>query len=424
MNNSNITEGPKSLENSPTKSIHRMNRTRMAPPPPPAHLSEFLSYVNGTSNKSKEADDKEDTDKVDGHGLSKVENELKKKLKLNKRRSNLSTATSNITSSNSSMNWSIGSEMTASTLDLEFILSKRDIKESLQQFKELEDVSKELSDGLKHVSDLFGKFAQVTENISRSKGSGRFCESLGAFSNYQYLISNQHRYLSEVLKTQFGDEINSIKTEFTQQHTERTKVFENEYKELVKELKVSEKLESKLRRSKTRNLIVYKNNLNDLSNKLNQIDHVHHDYYVDSFELLERTHGRILNQEKNVFNQESLIFEKLADKTKPGNGLDGLLIYEDSIPDEDETFMDETINGTDVDPSDTANLLGNQNIENLVISEISEDTSEIPETASAKEDAENSGIIDIDEMETNSKNLNDVEQLSQDVTDLAGTSQP
>ncbi|TID23255.1 hypothetical protein CANINC_003187 [Pichia inconspicua] len=400
----------------------------MAPPPPPAHLSEFLSYVNGTANKVKEVDANEDSDKVDGHGLNKVENELKKKLKLSKRRSNVSTATSNITSSNSSMNWSIGSEMTASTLDLEVILTKKDIQDSLQQLKELEDVSKELSDGLKHVSDLFGKFAQITENISRSKGSGRFCESLGAFSNYQYLISNQHRYLSEVLKTKFGDEINSIKTEFTQQHDERTKAFENEYKELVKELKVSEKLESKLRRSRTRNLIVYKNNLNDLSNKLNQIDHVHHDYYVDSFELLEKTHGKILNQEKNIFNQESIVFEKLADKTKPGNGLDGLIIYEESIPDEDETYMDETINGNDTEVNDTINSISNQNLINLVINEISDDGSIIPETSSTKQQEEQLTDTKIEttsveakdvEVETNSQEANDIEQLSPGVTELA-----
>lgn len=416
-----------SLENSPTKSIHRNNRARMAPPPPPAHLSEFLSYVNGTANnKDKTNGTKEEEDVVDELGLNKVEKELKKKLKL-KRKSNLSTATSNLTSSNSSMNWSISSEMTASTMDLDVILSKKDINDSLSQFKELEYVTNELSEGLKSVSDLFGKFAHVLEDISRSKGSGKYGESLGAFSNYQYLISNQHRYLSEALKTQFGDQLNSIKTKFSKKHTEREEVFEKEYKNLVKELKVLEKLENRLRRSKTRNLIVYKTNLNELSNKLNEIDHMHHDYYVDSLDLLEHTHGNILSHAKTIVQHESLVFDKLSEKTKPGNGIDDLIAEEASISGEDETFIDETINGDDdTDQSKTANSHEYKNIDDLVSETLKNENKTyqrddiahaplfevlLPCTSSIKEQLEGSLNHILDDTYNNSNNSEEVNDV-------------
>lgn len=297
-------------------------KRRNAPPPTPAHLSEFLSYVNGTAAESK--DDPDTHTPPPPPSLDAADGDIKKSLG-RKKRSNI-TAGSN----SSTMAWSIGSDlsnasMTPTTMDLDVLIGKADVHESLANFTELEKVSRELCQGLRSVSELFGRFGSVAEKISRSKGSGEHCDLLSTFSNYQYLVSNQHRYLGEMIERDFGAFLHGIKTDYSTVQQERQAVFDREYRDLARQLKATEKLESKLRRGRTRNLIVYKNNLNNLNNKLDEIDRVYHDYYVDSFHMLEDAHGAILEHAKSVVGQEAVVFGKLAEKTHPGNGLDGLV---------------------------------------------------------------------------------------------------
>lgn len=303
---------------SPTRSERKGKR--MAPPPPPAHLSEFLSYVNGTGNNSNlEVEDKNKFD-------NKISNLNKQKGK-KKRNDNQSSFSIHSNLSNQSIS-SITS-MTPTTMDLDVLITKKDILESIEQMHELKLSCDNLTNKLKEVSEAFGDFGAIIEKISRSKGSGDYCNSLSTFSNYQYLISNQHRYLGELLYKDFSEKIDNINKDYEEKNQIRRTEFENQYKKLVKELKNSEVANSKLRKGKIRNLVSYKSNLVNLTNKLENIDHVYHDYYVDSFNLLEEANGQIVENAKNAIYHESIVFTKLSEKTQPGNGLDDLLIKEE-----------------------------------------------------------------------------------------------
>jgi hypothetical protein len=336
-----------SILGSPTRSLRNKDK-RMPPPPPPPHLSEFISYVNGNGLRSNDTGNNEIQDKVESTGLDKVEQDLKTRLALKKKKNiinnnNNNNNSINITSSANSGTWSIGSNrsITSTTMDLDVLVTKKDIKESLSTFKELNNTSDELIDNLKKVSESFGKFGSIMEKISRNKCSGKYCEMISTFSNYQYLISNQHRYLSEIIEREFKDHIGLIEIKYVKSNSECESIFQAEYIKLIKELKIKEKMENKLRRGKTRNLILYKNNLSSLSNKLDDIDSLRHDYYIDMFNLLEDAHGEILKHAKTVVEQESVIFDKLAEKAKPGNGLDKLIDMNDDDNDNDDNDDDD-----------------------------------------------------------------------------------
>lgn len=353
-----------SIFGSPPQSLRNNREKRMPPPPTPPHLSEFISYVNGSGDVLSNKDDNNDNNKLPN--LDKIHYALKKKLDKKKKNSATNADTTNINpthpfnSNSSTSTWSLGSgtSMTPTTLDLEVLVTRKDINESLLQFKELNNVCEELSNNLKGVSESFGKFGSIMEKISRSKGSGEYCNMIGTFSNYQYLISNQHRYLSEIIEREFRDHIGTIESEYVKNNSERESIFQAEYGQLVKELKRTEKMESKLRRGKTRNLVLYKNNLNNLSNKLDDIDNLRHDYYVDMFKMLENAHGDILQHSKCIINQEALIFDKLAEKTKPGNGLDALFLDHDvsgHSEEEDEYSTDVEDGDETIDAENTEN---------------------------------------------------------------------
>lgn len=324
---------------SPTRSERKGKR--MAPPPPPPHLSEFLSYVNGGSSGSN------------GSGEMDMD---EGKLELNKakqhksgRKKRTDNASWSIHSNMSNPSLASMPSITPTTMALDVLVTKKDVAESVEQMQELSRCCETLSQKLKEASDAFGDFGAVMEKISRSKGSGEHCDALSTFSNYQYLISNQHRYLGELLHREFGNKIGDIRREYEGRNEVRREQFQDEYKKLVKELKSSEVANSKLRKGKIRNLVSYKTNLANLTNKLDNIDRVYHDYYVDSYELIEEASGKIAERARQVVRQESVVFGKLAEKTRPGNGLD-VLFAEDSdvaVQEEAEEEEDEYVEDGD-----------------------------------------------------------------------------
>ena len=331
-----IQDSPKSVTSgvsltspkSPTRSERKGKR--MAPPPPPPHLSEFLSYVNG-GNSSINASGEMEIDE------GKLEiNKVKHRSGRKKRTDNASWS---IHSNMSNPSLTSMTSTTPTTMALDVLVTKKDVTESVEQMQELSRCCETLSQKLKEASDAFGDFGAVIEKISRSKGSGEHCNALSTFSNYQYLISNQHRYLGELLQREFGDKIGDIKNEYEGRNQARRDEFQSEYKTLVKELKSSEVANSKLRKGKIRNLVSYKTNLANLTNKLDNIDRVYHDYYVDSYGLIEEASGRIVERARSVVRQESVVFSKLAEKTRPGNGLD--VLFTEDEDDEDAVAVDE-----------------------------------------------------------------------------------
>lgn len=327
---------------SPTRTERKFKR--MAPPPPPPHLSEFLSYVNGNTSSNTTNSDESKQISLDA---SNNNNNNTNKIKSKNRKKRSDNTSWSIHSNISNPSFSSLTSMTPTTMDLDVLVTKNDVKESLEQMQELKLSCDNLSKKLKEVSEAFGDFGEIIEKISRSKGSGDYCNALSTFSNYQYLISNQHRYLGELLQRDFGDKIKDISNDYYSQNENRRIQFQSEYKKLVKELKSSEVANSKLRKGKIRNLVTYKSNLVNLTTKLENIDHVYHDYYVDCFNMWENTNGKIVSHAKNVVSHESLVFNKLAEKTLPGNGLDVLLLREnpndDDFEDGDTTIQESSI---------------------------------------------------------------------------------
>ncbi|KAG0689180.1 hypothetical protein C6P40_005447 [Pichia californica] len=358
---------------SPTRSERKGKR--LAPPPPPPHLSEFITYVNGKNSSINNGNQEiYDTSKNETKDVSTKPRDRKKRTDITSWSIHSNMSNPSLSSMNS---------MTPTIMDLDVLVTKKDVSESIEQMQELKFTCDNLSNKLKEVSEAFGDFGAIIEKISRSKGSGEYCNALSTFSNYQYLVSNQHRYLGELLQREFAEQLDSIRKEYEEKNQIRRDEFQNEYKKLVRELKNSEVANSKLRKGKIRNLVSYKSNLVNLTNKLENIDHVYHDYYVDSFNMLENVSGKIVEHAKNVVYQESVVFGKLAEKTQPGNGLDILLTQDGEEYDEG----DDTIHEPEIENHVT-------NDEIILKGIIDENILSIPKNEEANEETNEEGSND------------------------------
>lgn len=163
----------------------------------------------------------------------------------------------------------------------------------------------------------------------------------------------------------------------------RSKTMENEFKKQCKELsmklKLQEKHNIKLSKRRVRNLVLYKESLMNLQAQLDQLETLRHDFYQDSYDLVESTCDNILENVATVSRARVEISENIARKGWSGGGLDDLLM------DAGDPFNkeDETINDNEIEQGATSSELPvNENEEQRSSSpkEINRDISKEPRT--------------------------------------------
>ncbi|CAR25867.1 ZYRO0A09966p [Zygosaccharomyces rouxii] len=268
------------------------------------HLSEFYSIVNNTSPSSSDG-------MVDGE-----------------RRGSHSMAAPSMTSNFSSIS------------DLRTLVTKRDIKNTVDALQGLLDSSRAYNSSLQEVSRNASLMGHSLENLARLKGcSDDSAEKLLSASGLFYLLANHENIMSQCLKGVLGesllDKIDQFKVE--------SKKMENEFKSHAREeslkLKIQERHNLKLAQRRTRNLVSYKESLVNLQSQLDQLESLRHDYYQDSYNLVESTCAKVLDAVATVSRARVEISENVARKGWSGGGLDDLLMdAEDPFNKEDSTI--------------------------------------------------------------------------------------
>ena len=307
-------------------------RQRVAPPPPPAHLSEFMSFVNGNgngngkgngSNNNNNSEDKRGAkaditkDVVKGgagrHGKTKKSIGTPWSIK-----SGLS-GSSDLSDISGLSGISVsGLSIPHSTMELDKsqIVGDKEAEESIGRFAELESVCLELGDALEHVSNVYGKLGAIVEQIARRRGSGIHGEALGSLASYEYMVSAQQRYLGEVFRREVAPEVTAVKKEYTIKWREEQQAFNKEYKRVAKELKETEKTDAKLRRSRIRSLVNYRQSLETLAEKVAQVDQTCCTHYMSAAGLLESANAVICDKLNSAVDTQGTMYNRLAEKVK------------------------------------------------------------------------------------------------------------
>lgn len=296
FNNSNNNNNNTSSHISPT---------RYAP-----HLSEFYSIVNNTSPRSEDKLPLPSPGRMNENG-----------------RYNAHLAPASVRSGMSTIS------------DLRTLVTKRDIKNTVDSMDSLVKSSQGYAESLQEVSKHASSMAQSLEALARLKGcSDDAAERLLSASGLFYLLANHENIMSQCLQVALGDNLLNEMEGFQI----KSKTLENEFKNNCKEqsmkLKLQERHNIKLSKRKTRNILLYKESLMNLQTQLDQMENLRHDYFQSSYDLVESTCDKVLEDVATVSRARVEISENIARKGWSGGGLDDLLMdAEDPFGKDDES---------------------------------------------------------------------------------------
>ncbi|QLQ81931.1 hypothetical protein HG537_0G01850 [Torulaspora globosa] len=290
------------------------------------HLSEFYPIVNNTRTPSI-------------HGLGKSGSEdLRVESSGYKRRMTPASVRSGM----------------SSISDLRTLVTKRDMKDTVDAMSELRSSSRGYACSLREVSNHAGCMAQALEKLARLKGcSDGTAEKFLSASGLFYLLANHENIMARCLETALDEELLDEIDEFQVRFRTLENEFKKECKEQSMKLKLQEKHNTKLAKRKVRNLVQYKESLLNLQLQLDHLETLRHDFYQNSYNLVESTCDKVLDKMATVSRARVEISEGIARKGWSGGGLDELLIdAEDPFGKDEETICSDEDRGPSSDERD------------------------------------------------------------------------
>lgn len=310
-----------------------------------AHLSEFYPYLNGNSPQ-QQPNDTETFDSFDSNA----------KLSPIKQRNHFRKPSSTTLNSYTSFS--------PSTFDFTNLISKSEIEETTESFNEIIKAAEEYGKALSKVSEAAANFGVALERGAKSKGTGISSEGLLNSSGLFFIVANHEEILSNSVKKNFEEPIRSKINQFKLQNIKNENQFKINIKDKIKDLKKQEYENLKISKLKTRNLIQYRSKLLELTNQIDDIDKLKHDYYQDSFNLVQDTSNEILIKLGTIIRAQVEIYEGIAKKGWSGGGLDDLIsqcpdpfAHEDEEHNDNDITSDKSSNNNNNDIIDTSNGL-------------------------------------------------------------------
>lgn len=259
---------------------------------------------------------------------------------------------------------------TPSVMDLPYILGPRDFQSTVECYEELLAKADKYSRALNAVAEAASDFGQALEESVKSPKINyrkEVSEGLVNAAGLQYIIGTNELILARTLKESFraplAEALAKVKLDYKANH----EYYQQEVREKTKTLRQKELENIKLSKLKTRNLNAYKSNLVQLTNQVDEIDRLKHDYYHEVNAILEHFSGDQLVLKTGSFVRAQLeIYEGIARKGWSGGGLDELLAIapdlfgstsepEHQVDTDDLLFANDSIHSDNDDTIDAIN---------------------------------------------------------------------
>lgn len=278
-----------------------------------SHLSEFYPILNSNDKGGTNANEfNKAIGTEEENGTNNIANQIKR---LNVSGVSLSRRASSVNSNVSAIS------------DLQTFITKRDVKRTSEVINLLHNNSMNYSASLRQSSLRAGEMASSLEDLAKLKGcNDDTAEKLLSASGLFHLMSNHDIIMAQCIQNLMGNELIDDIDEFNMKSKQLENKFKAESKEQSIKLKMQEKLNNKLSKRKIRNLLSYRESLNSLQTQLDQLETLRHDYFVESYSLVESTCNNVLNNVASVTRAQLDISENIARKGWSGGGLDDLLI--------------------------------------------------------------------------------------------------
>lgn len=303
---------------------------------PPPHLSEFYSFMNNKSNIS-----------ISPHQSPSIKESTGSEYRGGRRvtrQPSLNTFTS----------------FTPSVLDLPHILTSKDFEQSVKTYENTLDKAGKFRMALLAVSKAAEEFGQALEDTidenPKVNNSKQVSDGLINAGSLQYIVGSNNQILARLLTQNFEEpltkELNHLKDNYSRNYD----YYQQEIKAKSRALRLKELENLKLSKLKTRNLTVYKNNLVNLTNQLDEIDRLKYDYYHEVNSMVEHFNSeQLLIRTGSIIRAELELFEGVARKGWSGGGLDRLLAVSPDLFAIDYTEDELVKNVTGEEDTDVAN---------------------------------------------------------------------
>lgn len=273
------------------------------------HLSEFYPIMNSNNNTNNTL--------------------LPGQMMTSPQRSEITPNTSKFLSSRNSMRRpsSVASNSQSIMSDLQTLITRHDVKQTKEAMQSLHETANEFQHVLSLVASCSSKMASEFENFAKLKGCNddtaeKFMNASGLF----HLLGNHELIMSQFVNNLLIESINDMSDEFQFKSKSLENNFNSKRKEESLKLKIQEKFNNDFSRRNVRNLISYRESLNNLQNQLDQLESLKYDYYNDSYQLVESTCNKVLKNVASITRAQVEISENIARKGWSGGGLDDLLI--------------------------------------------------------------------------------------------------
>ena len=229
---------------------------------------------------------------------------------------------------------SIRSSATSMINDLQTLITRRDVQLTHETMNQLHRTSQQLAHSLAQVSHHASDMAIQLENFARLKGcNDKTAEKFMNASGLFHLLGNHELIMCDLIHSCLGDDLVDLMDEFRVRGKKLQNEFSAKCKEQSQKLKIQEKFNNKFSKQNVRNLISYRESLNNLQLQLDQFEMLKIDYYNDSYRLVESYCSKVLDKLACIARAQVEISENIARKGWAGGGLDELLI------DADDPFM-------------------------------------------------------------------------------------
>jgi hypothetical protein len=238
------------------------------------------------------------------------------------------------------------------------LITKAEVAETTEAFTEIVKSAAVYRQALATVAEAAAGFGAALESGAKCKGSGAAGEGLLSASGLFYLVANHEQILAHSVKKNFEDPITGQINQFRLQNMKNEEQFKINIKDKIKDLKRQEYENAKLSKLKTRNLVIYRSKLQELTSQIDEIDKLKHDYYQHSYDLVQDTSNNIVTQLGTIIRAQVEIYEGIARKGWSGGGLDDLLARcpDPFAQDEEDNIQQEEVE----EPKDTDHVNDSQ----------------------------------------------------------------
>ncbi|EDO14574.1 hypothetical protein Kpol_269p8 [Vanderwaltozyma polyspora DSM 70294] len=295
------------------------------------HLSEFYSIVNkdnARADVNSGLDTRPSSNNTNGNGNGNYNNNVNHEME-NESLDREVNVSSSSTDYSHRRTLSIKSGMSTIS-DLRTLVTKRDTDNTAMTIKELLKSSVQYSKSLSEVSERSSNFAHSLENLARLKGcNDDIAERMLSASGLFHLLANHQQIMSEIFSKLLAEDISKELDSFNFNSNCINNEFKAKCKEQALKLKLQEKHNIELSKRKVRNILSYRESLSNLQVQLDHLETLKHDFYQDSYLLVESTCEHILNKVASTVRAQVEISENIARKGWSGGGLDDLLMKAD-----------------------------------------------------------------------------------------------